>query len=340
MLKLVAVTGLLLGLGAPALASGATRYAEPDANGPEPCAKGDPCDLVTAVEGAAATDKVRLASGPGNYSVSVVVDIPNGTDVGGVPGKAKPVVIGTAFYVFDMDSDSSLHDIEVRTDTLHGVFAAGTLERARVRATTGGTACAAAFGLIRDSLCTNTDAGGIALGIQSGCVGPSVQEEATAVNVTAIAAAGAGVSVQTTGGCDVLVTGTNVIASGNPYDITAGADLAMGSRAEVALSYSVFDSSSAPGTNDFVTAPGTGQNITTGATFVDAASGNYRQVESSSTRNQGIASPDLGDLDLDREPRIAQGVPDIGADEYFRLPTSRSSSRRQRFWRPRSRRSR
>ena len=172
-LKLAAVVAVLLGLGAPALASGATRFAEPDANGPEPCAKGDPCDLVTAVEGASATDKVRLASGPGNYSVSVVVDIPNGTDVGGVAGKAKPVVIGTAFYVFGMDgSASSLHDVEVRTDALHGVFAAGTLERARVRATTGGTACVAGFGLIRDSLCTNTDAGGTALGIDSACAGP------------------------------------------------------------------------------------------------------------------------------------------------------------------------
>ena len=116
------------------------------------------------------------------------------------------------------------------------------------------------------------------------------------------------------------MTGTNVIASGSPYDVTAGADLGMGSRAEVALSYSAFDSSSAPGVSDFVTSPGTGQNITTGATFVDAAAGNYRQVESSSTRNEGTTSSDLGKLDLDREPRIAQGAPDIGADEYFPAP--------------------
>ena len=253
-LEFAVVAAVTLGLVAPALASGATRYAEPGGSGPEPCVQGDPCDLTTAVEGAAAVDKVRLA--PGDYSVTVVVDIPNGTDVGGVPGQARPVVTGTAFYVFDMDgADSRLHDIEVRTDTLYGVFAAGTLERARVRATTGGTACVAAFGLIRDTLCTNADAGGVALGIASVCGGPTVHSEAKAVNVTAVSTNGPGVTAQASGGCDLAVVGTNVIASGSPTDVTVGADLSAGSRAEVALSYSIFDSTASPGPNDFVTIP-------------------------------------------------------------------------------------
>jgi hypothetical protein len=64
---------------------------------------------------------------------------------------------------------------------------------------------------------------------------------------------------------------------------------------------------------------GVGTNQTEPPLFANAAAGNFHQRPGSPTINAGGSSGRLGKLDLDRQPRVQGGAPDIGADELDRV---------------------
>ncbi|HEX6117130.1 MAG TPA: hypothetical protein VFY99_08520, partial [Solirubrobacterales bacterium] len=69
-------------------AAGATRYAEPDGNGAEPCLDTDPCEIRNAIEGTTAPTDVNdgdvVVLLPGDYTVTdFALDISKAIEVRG-----------------------------------------------------------------------------------------------------------------------------------------------------------------------------------------------------------------------------------------------------------------
>ena len=320
----LSVVPILLLLGAPSHA--ANRFAEPNGDGLPPCAAGDPCEIGTAVGGAASGDDVTLL--PGTYVVSTPIAFPAAITVHGAPG-ARPVIQTTApVGVSVLGVTAVLRDVDIEHDSASGTalyLPSGTAERVSAHTTTGLTACAAddntvlTNATLRDSVCWNTNP----LETQAVDVeasGPTVG--VTLRNVTAIDAdpASYGIRAIGGGGTGPFVTATNVIADGGAFDVAAVAG--SGDSAIVSLDHSNYSSESEGGGGTAtVTNPGTGTNVSAAPAFASKASGDFHQLPSSSaTIDLGVAGFGLGALDLDGQARANGSAPDIGADEFHAAP--------------------
>lgn len=321
-LTIVALAAMILA----SSASAATRYAEPGGDGPAAsCPQSNPCDLEVAVEHPAAGTGDRIVVLPGTYELgnrSIALD--HELDVGGRRSDPRPRVITTATNgsVFNVEGNSTntrVHDLiaEAQAPAWFGVGGIALIER--VQATGPLAGCSPGWtGVIRDSVCVGEGASSRGVLHGYGCGGPQEIPPVSVVNVTAVASGvdSIGVLTSVNGGCDTKIEGRNVIAIGEGSDIAANADGAAGSRAEVALENSIFDSSSAPAANEFASAPGAGTNLTATPLFFDAPGGDYRQLPGSPSIDAGGDDALLGVFDFEGDRRVVGSSVDIGADEF------------------------
>jgi hypothetical protein len=294
----------------------ATRFAEPNGNGPEPCLNTDPCDIQVAVEDAPAGSPVILATGTYNLG-SDELQIADNVDVTGVGYPDETVLQTTApigvHIVFSspgtfLTSLTIDHDPPAVNPTFGLQVESGTAQFVKVDST-GDYACFTT-GVVASSLCLNSDS---STGVAAGLFGP-VDATGTLRNVTAVATGtnGRGLFVSATlAGADLVLNGRNVIAEGS-ID-TSGIAVAS-STADIDLGASNFDPVQF---GDFV-APATGTDVTEAGNQSDAPllDGTYQQLPGSPTIDAGDGSvSDHPALDFDLDARNQNGTPDIGADE-------------------------
>jgi hypothetical protein len=321
--------GVALALALAPAAAAAIRYAEPGGTGAEPC-NPDPCTLPNAVEGhnpgtdVHAGDQVRLLAGP--YHPGSTVEVNDAIDVGPAPGVAPPLIdyTGTNEAV-GLYAAATLHDVRISDTGSYGALFIGqfagpsaTVERVVASSTRSG--CEVLSGVVRDSVCV-TSAGSYA-GLCV-CFNGAGSFNAQARNVTAVKTSVVGgstaVAVQATTGHAEL-DGTNVIALSPAGFQDVSAYQASGGTGVVSLQNSNYAAPQKPG-GGTVTPVGTNGN----QTAAPLLSADYHELPGSPTIDAGLAAPDIGSLDLDRNPRISPlclgggEVPDIGA---YELPTA------------------
>jgi hypothetical protein len=304
-----------------------TRYAGPSGMGADPCADSiNPCSLEDAVGGDTVMPDDEVVLLPGTYT------LPSGLffqdiAVGGQPGQPRPVLMaGSGVTVENGGSGSAppvLRDVEiVHSGGATGLFNDGGIVERAVVTSTGSAACgvtgrSGVDGLIRDTICRNT-AGGAAVGVS--LTAPGVDNVGRLRNVTAVALApgGIGILLSATDAIDLEIEAVNVIARGATDDVIATDD-GDGGSSTVTLARSNYSTGDVIGPST-VTDPSTSGNQTASPLFVNALGGDLHQQAASPTVNAGTTDALLGERDLDNGPRIQQGTPDIGADEFIPLP--------------------
>jgi hypothetical protein len=314
------MVGATLALSAPAMAGTlATRFAEPNGNGPEPCEFADPCDIQVAVEAAPAGSPVSLATG--TYILGDELQVSGNVDVTGVGAPDETVLImgdSTGVHVVPSSPGTFLQSFTIahqpQTDPSFGLqLESGTAEFLRVDST-GNYACFTA-GLIRSSTCINSDpVAGVGAGLFSPVAATGKLRNVTAVSLGTVN--GYGVFASATGAGDFQVTldGRNVIAQGATFD-QGGNDTNMNNASShIDLDYSNFNTLNfLPATGATGTGAGT-LNNQTDVPLLDPTT--WHQLPGSVTIDAGSGSvTDHPSLDFDLESRNQNGVPDIGADE-------------------------
>jgi hypothetical protein len=340
---LLTTTAVCLFLITPAAASAANRYAEPNGDGAEPCAQNDPCDIESAVNDSTNGDDITLL--PGTYTTTVTLGAtfdpgfnPKfNITIHGSPG-VRPVVnfSGNNSSTFFITTGSVLRDVDVNstgnTASAVGASDGGRVERVTAHAAgLDSRAChLTGESTIRDSVCWHTgtaSANGSALSVDSRSMNANTAE--TARNVTAVSTTGFGILVRSNSGNNsgVALTATNVFARGAGG--AGGADVRTerltGTSStppqQANLDHSNYVTESEQDTGD-VTDPGSGTNVTTAPTFVNAGTGDFHQLSTSTgTLNLGTATgQDLLERDIDGQARAMGSAPDIGADELGEAP--------------------
>jgi hypothetical protein len=319
----VAIALIVLALPATSLGQ-TTRYASTSGSGTA-CTEMNPCSLDTAVEDPSVTSGDEVIVAPGTYtdlaSDSLVVD--DSINLHGENGAPRPVVSETATATTLFGPQGfTLHDMEFFNAGDGAAVVLGgpatIYDVSNIIATsaiTNGFTCNLGGNLtMRDSICRNIS--GSATGAAAGeSIGTGTTDSITMRNTTLYSNNGPGVSVTVGGTGSASWDLKNVIAfSGGGTDVRA-TESDLTATASVALSHSNYDTRSEI-TGGSVTDPATNNNQTAAPQFVDAPNGDFHQLATSPTRNAGVDDM-LGSSDLDGHPRTTEGVPDIGADEFF-----------------------
>jgi len=319
---------VLVAVGAPAARAANVRYAAPSGAGPQPCLQTAPCSLQVALTG---TGKDGVHEGdivvvePGTYHPATGIAFEHLSSVGGEPGAPLPVIESGGTFGLEPGGPVDVHDLRIIQPSGKGdgltMVNGSSAERVYVTNDEEGAGSGAChlFGsvAIRDSVCVNIAQTGEATGITA-TTGANSTSTATLDNVTGVGVVG--IAVRTTGGSDMTIDGTNVIASGSFADLILGTDSSSGVASTIKLSHSDFSTHSTEGTGNSFTSPNARQNVSAKPLFVNAAAGDLHEAPGSPT----IAAGDLsvlqpGELDLDRTPRTsaltcgAAPTVDIGA---------------------------
>lgn len=319
----VGVIGIASVVGAlPAAAAGvATRYASPTGAGTA-CTKVDPCDIVTAVNGATGG---RVVLEPGSYRTSTggpletsLVDNGNDLQIRGVPGKPLPLIHSSAANdAFNFTGNSTLSHVAVDySGFAAAVGGVGSADHLTAFATTQNAQACHLFGELRDSLCVATAVDGTAVEVDAASSG-----NLYITGVTALAPAQGGVALLQTAPSNTAFTvfATNDILRGTGFDLyqygpPTTAETVFLSHTDYATSGS--GGGGATGTID------DGGNTSAAPAFVDPVHGNYREAANSVTINAGDATAvDAGETDLAGLPRSVGPKPDMGAYEFARKPS-------------------
>jgi hypothetical protein len=305
-----------------ASAAAATRFADP-APPPSPpanCPQSQPCDIVTAINGANNGDEVVV--NPGQYGsqanpIEQTLDPPfGGVSIHGVIGQPRPLVISSADQGFYLNQGETLRWLEIQDIgtgaqalVLDGGFASGEQVIAQASGT-GGVACEV-YTLLRNSICWSRGAAGF--GVES-FLSDGLRASPQLRNVTAVATGqtSTGLRAQTVDndrGTTVRMSADNVIAMGSATDVAG-----RGQGAAIDLDSSNF------GIRDVaqgaqVTAPGSGSNQIVVPVFQNIGAGNFIQCATSPTLDAGITNPANGAEDVAANPRTLDGKTDIGAFE-------------------------
>ncbi|HEX6229034.1 MAG TPA: choice-of-anchor Q domain-containing protein [Solirubrobacterales bacterium] len=307
---------LLLGAGT---ASAAMRYAAPGAVGAEPCNPA-PCSLTTAVGGAEDGDQVVLANG--TYESGADLVLAKAIEVGGEPGASPAIVFSGAHGAVVENAGATLHDLRLSlaAPTMAYVLQlnGGTIERSYVDGRNG-VACRVTEGAMRNSVCF-----GLLAAAPSGLGNYVVSLR----NVTA-----APLLIGAQEEANLSATVVNTIAQPG-YELGSSKSglvisVGIGSAASVILTnsnYASVDTTPSTGSNYSFNPPGTNGNQTAASQFVNGPAGDFHQLATSPTIDAGIASPEIGPTDIDREPRSQGSAPDIGADEFPALPPTPSDA--------------
>jgi hypothetical protein len=316
---------VLLAVGG-AQASAATRFAEPNGNGPAAtCPEGDPCEIRTAISDASVAAGDEVVVMPGTYDITPgpTLSIGKAISVHGQAGQLRPTLTvqpGTSAVMRVANAGASLSDVNLVRSTGLFLLAVDQGLAERVTATSGGSyACTIGTGTLRDSVCSATG-GGVAVG--AGNVGGgSGTFSGNLVNVTARARGSAGsYAIQASGtapGTQTIVLARNVIADGDAADTFATAS--GGGTAALTMVSSNFDSATASGTGT-ATPAGSGDNQTAPPLLANPAGGDFHQLPGSPTIDTGTTDSLLGAFDFDVQARVDGSAPDIGADEVQTPP--------------------
>ena len=308
-------------LGAPAVASAVTRYAEPGAGGANPsCPQSDPCDLEEAVESAAAGDEIVVLTG--TYAMANPLSIGGiGTTVHGEAGQPRPLLQTSGFTGISLsNTGATLRDFAIEhTGSGPGLSSIGTVERVAARSTSAlaDAACDIGLsGLLRDSTCSTAAGSGPAVRVlESGAFTNSAQFR----NVTAVSAGGFGLLARAEAGFDLTVDAkSSIVRGGAATDVRAETDGMASTSVTVVLEHSNYATVSAAASTT-ITAAGSVTNETATPGFVNAAAGDFHQTSTSRTINRGVVDADSGSTDLDGEPRSQGAAPDMGAYEYDQI---------------------
>ena len=331
--RVIALTTLFLALACATDANATTWFAAPDGNGPEPCRAADPCEIHDAVGDA--PPGTRVAALAGTYELTSVLHVAGAIALQG-PWSGPPAVIvgdgGSGPAITATGTGTRVTNLTIAQVGLspfgNGIEIGDGALGDRLRATTSGSGAACApvvGGLLRDSLCTSYGGGNGVLVDED----TAVAGVAEIANVTAVSFGDGGTAaallVRASGGADLDVEGTNVIAHayGAAPDIAAG-ELIDGSDAAVALASSNFETTAIVGAAT-VTAAGANGNQIADPVFTDPPGGDFSEAAGSPTIDAGTASvPSLGLLDLAGIARIRGSAPDIGAYEYVAPPDVRA----------------
>jgi hypothetical protein len=323
----IAVASLLA---AAASASAANRYASPTGTSAEPCSQVSPCDVVTAVNSAAANDDITIE--PGTYNVSTALtDGGNFLTIHGQAGLPRPKIVTNANYGIQLTGGSSLSDVEVDDSAADawGIAVMFGMEASIHRVyvhTTGANAWACyPDGEIVDSVCWDSGPGG-------GAARPLVVLPASvvAINDTLIASGSGGVGAEVIGGgpANMTMSLTNTIVRGAGKDIyVTGKEVSPG-KLSITADHSNYangeDDSTGDGTSKFTPA-GSGTNQTSAPKFVNAAAGNFHELSGSPTIGAGTTDVVAGETDLDGN-LWSTSSPDIGAYQFIATPSPPSCS--------------
>jgi hypothetical protein len=316
---LAAALALVLAAALPASASAAERFAAPGGGPAAGCSQADPCDLVTAINGAAGGDSVFVAPGSyGSPSARIATVLSDGgaplTIRGQTIGANRPVIwLGGSAQLFLTGSGTTVADLHLEHDNgqpLRGGALQGELTVTRVLAHATGSnaaACALAnFATVADSVCWASGDG--SSGILADQPYGFVLRNVTAVGTRS------GIRALSSGEYSYNGIAFNTIASGTT-------DIELEPLASMALEMSNYDT-----TAGSVTPPGTQGNQTAPPAFVDPASGDFHPQPSSPTIDAGTDDPQspviagcpprpLELVDLDGNSRSSGAGTDIGAFE-------------------------
>src|SRR4051812_11376009 len=318
-LLVLTVTIASFGALAPA-ANAAVRFASPDGSGAAPCAESAPCNINTAISGAADGDEVVLASGTYDSAHGVPVqgiDVGNTQDnllIHGRPGQPRPVISfsdGAEPAVEVLGTGTTIRDAKIEALAANeiGLYApgGGTFERMQILASGNGGVGALLFGAsgLRSSI---VRAPGTSATAGRGSHGSDPQLVGDPPYAAASGSKGLEVTCTSTPASPI---GLDTILVGGSFDYQVHGSCA----SSLELSYSNYDASHVQVTGTGATFTDGGHNQTAQApAFVDASSGgiNLHEAAGSPTIDAGAASS--APLDVDSETR--SGVTDIGADEF------------------------
>lgn len=308
-------------------AGAATRYAEPNGDGPvATCPQRDPCAIRAAISDPSVASGDDVVVGPGTYDITPgpPLSISAAITVHGQAGQPRPLFTvqpGTSAVLRLNNAGAVLSDVNLFRASGLFLLAIDRGLAERVSATSGGSfACTIGVGTLRDSVCSATG-GGVA--VASGSIGgASGAFTANLVNVTARARGSAGsYAIQATSnvGSQTTVLARNVIADGDAADTFASASGAA-SPATVTMVSSNFDTPTMSGAGSAATPAGSGDNQTAPPLLADPAGGDFHQLAGSPTIDAGTSDALLGAFDLDGQGRVDGSAPDIGADEVQTAP--------------------
>lgn len=328
------LAALSLAIAAPA-AGAAARFASPGGSGTE-CIQANPCDIVTAVNGASKGDDITI--GPGAYGVPAPLsteleDEGEPISIHGQAGQPRPVIHTQAEYGVEiLAPGSSLSDVDIENAVGHyGVYVnenlAANVDHVVSHVSAAGAIACYPAGTLTDSVCWSSGPNGIA---ETVLVATSVTATLRNDTMVASGAGGTAVAVNSSTSSTMTINLINSIARGAGTDIFASTDSAPKTAAIVNADHSNYAtvqvSNGGGGSTISVTPAGSGTNQQGAPLFVNAAAGDFRELAgSTSTIDRGENSDLDGATDLDGNPRVLPGqltcgpeaaaVTDIGAYE-------------------------
>jgi hypothetical protein len=296
-------------------AAAAQRHASPTGTDPA-CSAAQPCSITQAVSGAGAGDEVVVS--PGDYTVTEYLLATKPITIHGVPGQPRPQLHfkGAAQYGLHLKNGGTLRYVEIdQTTHPRALVTYGVTVDQVIAKAPGSTSPAAEIdnGTIRNSIVVSSAPDGHAIVTDTN----GGTNTTTYRNVTAIATGSGGVAIEAYAGFGGTSTiyAANVIARGGPggYGFVARTDNS-GAHATINAIHSNFANYwHAPPAANFVDGGG---NQGDAPTFVDVATGDYRQASASVTIGTGVDDDQAnGALDVDGDARRI-GTTDIGADEF------------------------
>ena len=298
----------------------------------------DGCDFEHAVEGAQTGINDNVIVAPGFYAESdEITPSDSGLTVNGA-GSPATTLSSTAPNAFQIAASTvTVRGMRILHSGINNGFSFGVAaensvgERLSVSTIAGGSACrfvatGATAAILRDSVCRNTSAAGVAA-IQ---VDPNASPTATIRNVTAYATgpfANGLFGTAQVGGDPIVNVRNSILRATSPavdvYAISPGA----GHTITIDLDFSSYADTTEDDNdaNTSITAAGSLSNIVSLPVFDDTDT-NFHQAAGAPTIDKGSAGvTDLGALDLDGDARSLGSAPDIGADEFV-PPVSQAPS--------------
>jgi hypothetical protein len=315
--------------GAPA-AEATARFASPGGSGTT-CTQPMPCDVVTAVNKAAANDDITIEPGTYGPLAAILTDEKNTLTIHGQAGAPRPLIIAPKGGFFLSGIGTRLSDValEDATPGAIGLASSGfgvTIERVLIH-TLGSEShpclgSLAQFTLI-DSVCVADGVKSTALDFEnSSTVSVTLRNDTLEALGGSGPLGGFGLIDGAFSGQTVQATLINTIVHGSNTDLLAEADVNPSSKALIVAEYSNYASDTAiphSGTAT-VTPEGTGTNQSAAPLFVNTAMDDFHELAGSPTLGAGFGSPANGLLDLDGVPRQSGGVTDIGAYQFVAPP--------------------
>lgn len=309
------VTAALVAFLAPqSAAATTTRYASPTGSG-NTCSQAAPCDVKTALEGAASGNHVDIRGDQGDYAIGSPILAKDHIVVVGSHGRPR-LILSNGYLQFNASTLQNLYVQSPAPDrAAFALYSGSTADRVLVKNGGTGHACYLESSTLTNSVCWAGSSADLAI---------ETDGSNTLRNVTAYGGSRAAILVFARNECACLtakLTMVNVIARA----ATGGNDLELNSdgsstvRVKPTYSNYVTTLLAGPGalTKTVIVTSGTNQtSASTRPKFVNAAAGNFREKASSPTVNAGTNAAANGTQDLYGDARIQNGRTDIGATEF------------------------